>query len=233
VPKARFAATRLIGERVEVIVTGTAGAGGQLRVRHGPHEVARHALIEGRRQRVIDPAHLAGLVGTPGRMAHRTVDVASYPASWKSAPPYGLRKTGETMPTAVDETQQSDVAQRFREPQGHEMVEPEQVAAMLRLKGQGWGTKRISAELGVNRGTVKRYLKAGGWQPFQPGKRKAKLDGLGDWLAERFRRHRGNADVVRQELAAEKGIVASIRTVERAVQPLRQALLAGAGVGAV
>jgi transposase len=132
------------------------------------------------------------------------------------------------MPTAVAETQQSDVAQRFKEPQGHEMVEPEQVAAMLRLKGQGWGSKRIAGELGVSRGTVKRYLKAGGWQPFQPPKRKGKLDGLGVWLAERFRRHRGNADVVRQELAAEKGIVASIRTVERAVQPLRQALLAEA-----
>ena len=35
-----------------------------------------------------------------------------------------------------------------------------------------------------------------------------------------MRRHRGNADVVRQELAAEKGIVVSLRTVERAVTPL-------------
>jgi transposase len=34
--------------------------------------------------------------------------------------------------------------------------------------------------------------------------------------------------VVRQELATEKGIVASIRTVERALQPLRQVLLAEA-----
>lgn len=35
------------------------------------------------------------------------------------------------------------------------------------------------------------------------------------WLAERFRRHAGNADVVRQEFAAEKGIAVSLRTVER------------------
>ena len=49
-----------------------------------------------------------------------------------------------------------------------------------------------------------------------------------DWLAERFRRHRGNADVVRQDLVREKGIVVSLRTVERAVAPLRQAFEAEA-----
>jgi DNA-binding NarL/FixJ family response regulator len=46
------------------------------------------------------------------------------------------------------------------------MVEPEAVAAMLRLKDLGWGSKRIARELGVSRGTVRRYLVAGGWQPF-------------------------------------------------------------------
>ena len=39
---------------------------------------------------------------------------------------------------------------------------------------------------------------------------------------ERFRRHRGNADVVRQELLAEHGVAVSLRTVERAVRPMRQ-----------
>ena len=51
---------------------------------------------------------------------------------------------------------------RTEEPRREEMVEPEAVAAMLRLKGRGWGSKRIARELGVNRGTVKRYLDAGG-----------------------------------------------------------------------
>ena len=50
------------------------------------------------------------------------------------------------------------------------------------------------------------------------------LDGLADWLAERFRQHRGNADVVRQELRRERGIAVSLRTVERAVAPLRREL---------
>ncbi len=47
-------------------------------------------------------------------------------------------------------------------------------------------------------------------------------------MAERFRRHRGNADVVRQELAREHGIRVSLRTVERAVEPLRRELVAEA-----
>jgi transposase len=108
------------------------------------------------------------------------------------------------------------------------MLEPEAVAAMLRLKELGWGSKRIARELGVSRGTVRRYLEAGGWQPFRKPERKKLLDGLDDWLREQLRSHRGNADVVRQELTSEKGIVASLRTVERALAPYRQELLAEA-----
>jgi transposase len=47
-------------------------------------------------------------------------------------------------------------------------------------------------------------------------------------LRERFRRHAGNADVVRQELAHEKNITVSLRTVERAVAPLRREQVAAA-----
>jgi transposase len=65
-------------------------------------------------------------------------------------------------------------------------------------------------------------------KPFKAPARAKKLDGLDDWLRERFLRHRGNADVVRQDLAAEKNIHVHLRTVERAVQPYRQALRAEA-----
>ncbi|MFO1079211.1 MAG: IS21 family transposase [Reyranellaceae bacterium] len=47
--------------------------------------------------------------------------------------------------------------------------------------------------------------------------------GVAPWLEERFWRHRGNADVVRQDLEREHGVVVSLRTVERAVARLRQA----------
>ena len=48
------------------------------------------------------------------------------------------------------------------------------------------------------------------------------------WVAERFRRHAGTADVVRQELEAEKGIRLTLRTIEREVAPLRRELEAEA-----
>ena len=108
---------------------------------------------------------------------------------------------------------------------GEPMQGPEEVAVMLRLQALGWGAKRIAAELGCSRNTVRRYLRQGGWAPYRQPERPGVLAGLGDWLAERFRQHRGNADVVRQELAREHGIVVSLRTVERAVRELRRELV--------
>jgi transposase len=108
------------------------------------------------------------------------------------------------------------------------MKAPDDVSAMLRLKALGWGSKRIAAELGCSRNTVRHWLSAGDWRGCSSPSRSKKLDGLSVWLSERFRRHTGNADVVRQELAAEKGVVVSLRTVERAVAPLRRELVAAA-----
>jgi hypothetical protein len=50
---------RLIGETVEVVV-----AGGRVSIRHRGEEVAGHGETSGRRQRVLDPAHLVG-IGRP------------------------------------------------------------------------------------------------------------------------------------------------------------------------
>jgi transposase len=105
---------------------------------------------------------------------------------------------------------------------------PEDVEAMRRLRGLGWGTRRIAAELGCSRTTVKRWLGVGGWQPYGRPRRRGALDGLEAWLEERLRRHGGNADVVHQELVAEHGIAVSLRTVERAVAPWRRDLEAAA-----
>lgn len=108
------------------------------------------------------------------------------------------------------------------------MLEPDAVSALLRLHKLGWGTRRIAAELGCSRTTVKRYLETGGWVGYRRPARKHKLDGLEEWVAATFRQHRGNADVVRQELARQHGIIVSLRTVERVVQPLRRTLAAEA-----
>ena len=98
----------------------------------------------------------------------------------------------------------------------------------FRSRALGWGAKRIAAELGCSKNTVKRWLRYGDWRPCVTPSRTKRLDGLADWLAKRFRRHRGNADVFRQELAVEKGVRVSLRTVERAVAPLRRELVAEA-----
>lgn len=111
---------------------------------------------------------------------------------------------------------------------GQVMKTPDDVEEMLRLKACGWGLKRIARELGCSHHTVKAYVETGGVKPFKPPVRAKKLDGFDDWLRERFIRHRGNADVVRQELLAEKGIAVSPRTMQRTLQPYRQALKAEA-----
>ena len=85
------------------------------------------------------------------------------------------------------------------------MLEPEEVSAILRLNELGWGAKRIAQELGISRNTAKEYIAAGGWTAYRQARRKKALDGQEAWLRERLRRHRGNADVIRQELVAEKG----------------------------
>jgi transposase len=99
------------------------------------------------------------------------------------------------------------------------MLAPEEVSAVLRLRELGWGTRRIARELGVSRNTVKSYIEAGGWTPYRPPARRKKLDGHAEWLKEHFECHGGNADVIRQELASEKGIVVSLRTIERGCRP--------------
>jgi len=55
---------RLIGERVRVTVSDVA-----VRVHHGICEVALHAVIGGRRRRVVDPAHYAGIAATDRSIA--------------------------------------------------------------------------------------------------------------------------------------------------------------------
>lgn len=108
------------------------------------------------------------------------------------------------------------------------MLAPQEVQRMLALHALGWGAKRISQELGCSRNTVREYLRRGGWRPMDVAARSGVLEPHRQWLAERLRQHRGNADVVRQDLARELGIRVSLRTVQRAVEPLRRELRAEA-----
>ena len=64
---------RLIGESVRVVITGD-----QLRISHAGREVAVHQRRTGRFQRVVDPFHFDGVVGS-GAKARRTTDPVSEP----------------------------------------------------------------------------------------------------------------------------------------------------------
>ena len=86
-------------------------------------------------------------------------------------------------------------ASRGELPRREVMQTPDEVAAMLRLKALGWGVRRIAGELGCSHMTVRRYLSAGGWIAYRGSGRPRTLSGLEEWVAERFRRHAGDAVV--------------------------------------
>lgn len=114
---------------------------------------------------------------------------------------------------------------RLRPPRRSEVHTPEEVEEMLSLHEKGHSIRSLAKRPGWSRNTVRKYIRDG-YQPFKTRNRKRALDGLEEWLNERLVLHEGNADVVRQELEAEKGIVVSLRTVERAVAPFRRELAA-------
>jgi len=77
---------RLIGERVSVTVTA-----GEVRVRHGAAEIAVHQRAQGRRQRVMDRAHLDGVAGRDGPVRRAAIEIPSK----APAPPALLRPLAE------------------------------------------------------------------------------------------------------------------------------------------
>lgn len=104
-----------------------------------------------------------------------------------------------------------------------EMIEPEVVRQVRELVERGWGAKRIAAELRIARNTVRRYVRGGAEAESRRGRarrrstprRGAEAKQLFATVAE------GNAVVVHRELA-ERGVEASVRTVQRAVASVRR-----------
>lgn len=107
------------------------------------------------------------------------------------------------------------------------MLEPEVVTRIRGLGAAGWGSKRIAREVGVARNTVRRYLRGGELADRQerPGARR--LNAAEQEVAQGFfcGEAGGNAVVVR-ELLGKQGVVASLRTVQRAVRERRRRLRA-------
>ena len=120
----------------------------------------------------------------------------------------------------------NDVGPWTGRPGAQTMMKSDEVEAMLHLHALGWGLKRIAVEFGCSKNTVRRYVAADGWMAYSRRRGGGRLEDQEAWLKERFLRHRGNAEVVRQDLLRERSIDVSLRTVERAVAPFRRLLTA-------
>jgi transposase len=105
------------------------------------------------------------------------------------------------------------------------MLVPEVVRQIRQLRDIGWGAKRIAGQLGVARGTVRRYMRAAGdgevvqrrpgaWTLGSEARELAVelLDGAAA----------GNGPVVRR-LLRERGIETPLRTLQRVLTPHRRA----------
>lgn len=102
------------------------------------------------------------------------------------------------------------------------MVEAELVRRMRGLHEAGWGAKRIAREIGVARNTVRRYLRSATAE-VQTRPRARALDDDGRSEARQLFEGaaQGNAVVV-QQMLGERGVEASVRTVQRAVSEQRR-----------
>jgi transposase len=102
------------------------------------------------------------------------------------------------------------------------MLEPPEVRMLRDLHAKGWGAKRIARALGVARNTVRRYLRGGDQALTQVRPNARVLDEAASAEAVRLfeTAAEGNAVVV-TELLEEKGVKASLRTVQRCVAAKR------------
>jgi transposase len=107
------------------------------------------------------------------------------------------------------------------------MLEAEAVQQMRDLASRGWGARRIAGELGLARNTVRRYLRGGPAAEVQERPAARRLDEVARSEAVSIFQSaaEGNAVVVAR-LLAERGIEASVRTVQRVVADRRRELRA-------
>ncbi len=123
--------------------------------------------------------------------------------------------------TQVDDSEVTAI-RLLQEREDSRMLQPDVVDRIHALSRRGFGRKRIARELGISRNSVRRYL-AGAKVGFQERPSARQLDAvtlrevrnLFNTVAE------GNTVVVQQELT-RRGIQVDLRTLQRAVAPLRQ-----------
>ena len=100
------------------------------------------------------------------------------------------------------------------------MLKGDLVREMVARKARGEGVKRIARELGVDRKTVRRWLRVGGWQPRRPQLRRRPIDQFTEFITRRGPEVGWNGVVLHRELAG-LGFSGSYQQVQRYLKPYR------------
>jgi transposase len=100
------------------------------------------------------------------------------------------------------------------------MLRGDLVREILARKARGAGIKRIARELGVDRKTVKRWLKVGDWQPRRPQPRRRPLAPFTEFVARRGPEVGWNGVVLHRELGG-LGFSGGYQQVQRYLKPYR------------
>ena len=105
-------------------------------------------------------------------------------------------------------------------PAEEQMLRGDLVREIVARKARGQGVKRIARELGVDRKTVKRWLRLGGWQPRRPQPRRRLIEQFTEFIAQRGPEVGWNGVVLHRELAG-LGFSGSYQQVQRYLKPHR------------
>jgi transposase len=100
------------------------------------------------------------------------------------------------------------------------MLRGDLVREIVARKERGEGVKRIARELGVDRKTVRRWLRLGGWQPRKPRARRRPIDQFTEFVAQRGPEVGWNGVVLHRELVG-LGFIGSYQQVQRYLKPFR------------
>lgn len=107
------------------------------------------------------------------------------------------------------------------------VLKPEIVEELLTRLGRGEKVKRLAAEYGVDRKTIRAWRARGRYQPRTPRPRKSRLDPHADWLRARAPEVGFNSAVLYRELVTHFAYAGSAQQVLRFVRPLRLAARPG------
>jgi transposase len=94
------------------------------------------------------------------------------------------------------------------------------VREIVARQERGEGLKRIARALGVDRKTVRRWLRLGGWQPRRPQARRRPIDQFTEFIAQRGPEVGWNGVAPQRELVS-LGFTGSYQQVPRYLKPYR------------